>query len=156
VALTACTAPGGTLQSLAPRATEAIDPRLPVAGPVNERPVGAALAARLAELVSMAKSGEVAFEPLAARARQLADSAGAPQSETWVVAQEAVSAAIAARAPTARAIGDIDALGGDALQRQGGLSPANLAAIERAGTEVAAIDSRQAEVLAAIQERLGI
>src|SRR5690242_13435794 len=86
--------------------------RPPAPGPVNDRPVSTALAARLAELVAMAKSGEAAFAPLAARARQLADTAGPPQSESWVVAQEAVSAAIAARAPTARAIGDIDALGG--------------------------------------------
>ena len=153
--LASCTTPG-TAPSLAPRATEAIDPRLPVAARVNDRPVSAALAARLAELVSMAKSGEAAFEPLAARARQLTDGVGPPQSESWVVAQEAVSAAIAARAPTARAIGDIDALGGNALQTQGGLSPADLAAIRQAGAEVAEIDDRQAAAIAAIQQRLGL
>lgn len=152
---TACAAPG-TPPSLAPRATEAIDPRLPVTGPVNDRPVNPALAARLAELVSQAKNGAAAFEPLAERARKLAAAAGAPQSEGWIVAQEAVSAAIAARAPTAQAIGDIDALGGNALQTQGGLAPADLAAIKQAGAEVAAIDSRQAEAIAAIQRQLGI
>ena len=154
-ALASCATPG-VAPSLAPRTSEAIDPRLPVAGPVNARPVSAALAARLAELVSLAKSGEAAFEPLAAQARQLAEVAGAPQSESWVVAQQAVSAAIAARAPTARAIGDIDALGGNALQTQGGLSPADLTAIRQAGAEVAEIDDRQAQAIAAIQRRLGL
>ena len=127
-----------------------------MAGPVNDRPVGAALAARLAELVALAKGGEAAFAPLAARARELANAAGPPRSESWIAAQEAISAAIAAREPTARPIGDIDALGGTALQTQGGLSPADLTAIRQAGDEVAAIDSRQAETIQSIQQQLGI
>ena len=89
------------------------------------------------------------------RAEQLAAAAGAPQSESWVAAQQALSAAVAAREPTARALGDIDALGADRLQTAGGLSPADLAAVQSAGAEVGAIDQRQAEAIDALQRRLG-
>jgi hypothetical protein len=152
----ACSSPGGPAPSLSPRAAEAIDPRVPVAAAVNGRPVGATLAARLATLVAEARRGDAAFGPAAARARQLASRVGGSQSESWVVAQEALSAAIAARAPTARAAGDIDALGGDALERQGGLAPADLAAIQAAAAEVAAMTARQAGTIAAIQRQLGL
>src|SRR5690242_715793 len=50
VALTGCTAPGGPYPSLQPRAAEAIDPRVPVERPMNDRPVTAALAGRLSAL----------------------------------------------------------------------------------------------------------
>ena len=39
VALSACSAPGGPYPSLHPRAGEAIDPRVPVVRPINDRPV---------------------------------------------------------------------------------------------------------------------
>ena len=154
--LGACAAPRGLSPSLQPRAAEAIDPRVPVSGPLNARPVSPALAARLRELVAQARSGDAAFGPLAERAEQLASGAGAPQSESWTVAQEALSAAVAARGPTARALGDIDALGADALQRDGGMAPADLAALQEAGQQVAAIDRRQTARLDTIQRRLGL
>ena len=155
-ALGACAAPRGLSPSLQPRSAEAIDPRVPVGGPVNDRPVSPTLAARLRELVAQAQGGDAAFAPLADRAEQLASAAGAPQSESWTVAQEALSAAVAARGPTARALGDIDALGADALQRQGGMAPADLAAVKEAGEQVAAIDRRQTARVDAIQRRLGL
>jgi hypothetical protein len=154
-ALAACTAPGGPPPSLQPRAAEAIDPRVPIVRPANDRPVDPALASRLAELVRQARAGDAAFRAAAEQAERLAASAGAPQSEGWVVAQQALSAADAARAPTGRALGDIDALGAERLQAQGGLAPNDLAAIQSAGAEVGAIDQRQAEMIAAIQRRLG-
>jgi len=154
--LAACATVGGPFPSLQPRAAENIDPRAPVAGPANDRPVRSELANRLAELVAQAREGDGAFRAAAEQAERLASSAGAAQTESWVAAQEALSAAVAARAPTARALGDIDALGANALQMQGGLAPADLAAIRSAGAEVFAIDQRQAERLAAIQRRLGV
>jgi hypothetical protein len=63
---------------------------------------------------------------------------------------------LAARDPTARALGDIDALGATMLQTQGGLAPNDLAAIQSAGAEVAALDQRQADRIKALQERLGL
>ena len=156
VFLTGCAPAGGPFPSLQPRAAEAIDPRVPVPGPVNDRPVNPALASRLAELVTQARSGDGEFRPLAEQAERLAASAGARQSESWVAAQQALSAAVAARGPTARALGDIDGLGADRLQIQGGLSPADLAAIREAGAEVGAIDQRQAALVEDVQRRLGL
>ena len=153
--LGACAPAGGPFPSLQPRAGESIDPRAPIAGAVNNRPVSPDLANRLAQLVAQAREGEAAFAPAAARAEQLAAAAGAPQSESWIAAQEALSAAVAARAPTAHALGDIDALGATTLQVHGGLAPADLAAIRSAGAQVFAIDQRQAERIKAIQGRLG-
>ena len=156
IALSACSAPGGPYPSLQPRAAEAIDPRVPVVRPMNDRPVDPALARRLAELVGQARSGDAAFRPAAAEAERLADAAGREHDDSWVAAQEALSRAVAARAPTARALGDIDALGADALAEKRGLAPADLAAIKDAAAEAAALDQRQADTIAAIQRRLGI
>lgn len=154
-ALAACTSPGGPPPSLQPRAAEAIDPRVPIVRPVNDRPVDPALASRLAELIRQARAGDAAFRAAIEHAERLAASAGAPRSEGWVAAQQALSAADAAREPTGRALGDIDALGAERLQTQGGLAPNDLAAIRSAGAEVGAIDQRQAERIDAIQRRLG-
>jgi hypothetical protein len=150
-ALAACSSPGGPYPSLQPRAAEAIDPRLEPVRPINDRPVTPALAAKLSTLVEQARDGEAAFEPAAASAERLAAAAGAPQSESWIAAQSALSAAIAARTPTAVALSDIDALGATALQTQGGIAPNDLAAIKSAAAEVGALDRRQAQRVEAMR-----
>ena len=153
--LSACAAPGGPYPSLQPRAAEAIDPRVPVERPINDRPTTPALATRLAELVGRAHGGEAAFEPAAAEAERLAADAGALQTESWTVAQQALSAAIEARAPTATALADVDAIAASALQTQGGIAPNDLTAIQNAAAEVGAIDRRQTARIKALQQRLG-
>jgi hypothetical protein len=155
-ALSACAAPGGPYPSLRPRATEAIDPRVPVERPMNNRPVAATLAAKLSALVDQAQSGNAAFDSAASGAERLAASAGRPQSEGWIAAQEALTAAIAARRATGTALGDIDALAATALQTQGGIAPNDLAAIKNAQSAVGALDQRQARRIDAIQQRLGL
>ena len=154
--LSACAAPGGPYPSLRPRAAEAIDPRVPVVRPINDRPVTPGLAARLSALVDQAQSGNAAFDAAASAAERLASGAGAPQSESWIAAQEALTAAIAARRPTATAIGDIDEIGATALQTQAGIAPNDFAAIKSAAATVSAIDRRQAERVNAIQKRWGL
>jgi hypothetical protein len=156
LALTACSAPGGPYPSLQPRAAETIDPRVPVVRPVNDRPVTAGLAARLAALIDQAQSGDAAFDGAASVAERLAGGAGPPRSESWIAAQEALTAAIAARRPTATAMGDIDEIGATALQNQAGIAPNDFAAIKSAAAKVGAIDSRQADRIASIQKRLGL
>jgi hypothetical protein len=156
LALAACSSPGGPYPSLQPRAAEAIDPRVPVERPMNDRPVTPAVAARLAELVDRARAGDSTFDPVAAEAERLTSAAGAPESDSWVAAQQALSAAIEARRATATAVGDIDSLGADALQTQGGIAPNDLAAIQRAAAEVGALDQRQADRISAMQRRLGV
>jgi hypothetical protein len=129
---------------------------VPVERPINERPVKVALAAQLAQLVGEAQAGDAAFDPMASQAERLARAAGAPQSEGWIAAQEALSAAIAARKPTVTALSDIDAIGATALQTQQGIAPNDLAAIQRAAAQVASLDERQARRIAAIQRQLGL
>jgi hypothetical protein len=96
--------------------------------------------------------GTIARSPPAS---PLAGAAGAPQSESWIVAQEALSAAVEAHGGVATALGDVDALGADALQTQGGIAPNDMAAIQDAAAEIGAIDRRQADRIKALQERLG-
>jgi hypothetical protein len=153
--LAACSAPGGPYPSLQPRAAEAIDPRVPVVRPVNDRPATPSLVTQLSALVDQARSANATFDGATAEAERLAAVAGAPQSEGWIAAEEALSAAIAARRPVVTALGDIDALAASALQTQGGFSPSDLAAIKSAQAEVGALDGRQAERIDAVQKRLG-
>jgi hypothetical protein len=151
----ACAAPSGPVPSLAPRAAEAIDPRIPVVPSTRLQPVDPARAIRLAELVGQARGGENAFAAAAGEAQRLASIAGAPQSESWVVAQEALTAAVAARSPATKALGDIDGIAASALETKGGIPPADFAAIEAASAEVGVIDQRQAEIIDSLQKRLG-
>ncbi|MEO5611638.1 MAG: hypothetical protein ABIT68_02565 [Sphingomicrobium sp.] len=155
VATAGCTTPSGPAPSLAPRSAEAIDPRVPVVAAVDQRPADRALAAQLAGLIGQARTGDSAFAAAAGEAQRLATTAGPPQSESWVVAQEALSVAVAARAPTTRALSDIDEIAGAAVVKQGGMAPADLAAVEAAAAEVGAIDRRQAETIDSLQRRLG-
>ncbi len=156
VCLTACSYPGGPPPSLAPRAAEAIDPRAPVVRPMNPREADPALLGFLAACEKIADEGDEAFQPAAAEAERLASAAGAPQSESWIAAQQALTAAIAAREPTARALGDIDARAAEMLQENKGIAPSDLSWIERAAATVDAIDQRQAARIKAIQTRLGL
>ena len=154
--LGACSSPRGPYPSLQPRAAEAIDPRVQPTHPMNDRPVASALASQLAELISEAHGGDAAFAAAIGDAERLASSAGAPQSESWIAAQEALSAAIAARKPTAFALSNIDGLGARVLRAQGGIAPNDLKAIEQAAAEVSAMASAQTDRIDAIQKRLGI
>jgi hypothetical protein len=154
VAIAACARPGGPYPSLQPRAAEAIDPRLPVPDPPVSSTPTAGLVNQLDALVAQAVNGDSAFRPLAERAQQLASAAGAKESESWVVAQQALSAAVAARAPVTRAVGDIDALGAQRVQTLGGIGAADLKAIKAAAARVAEIDGREAAVIDQIQRQL--
>lgn len=154
VALSSCTSPGGPYPSLQPRAAEAIDPRVPVPDPPVATTPNAALVDQLNGYVGEAQSGDRDFQPLAERARELAGSAGPRESESWIAAQQALSAAIAARAPVAHAVGAIDALGGQRIQAAGGIGPANLAAIDAAAAKVGEIDHRETALIDQIQARL--
>ena len=153
--LAACATPVSRSPSLAPRASEAIDPRVPVVNATADQPADPALARRLAELVAEARAGEGAFRRALAQAQRLAAAAGSRQSEGWMAAQQALSVAVAARASTTRALGDIDALAAEQLARQAGLGSGDFAAVRAAAAEVSAMDRSQAESIDAIQRRLG-
>lgn len=154
IALGACANPEGPPPSLSARAAEAIDPRVPVESAAQTGVIDPALAQRLYALVAQASAGEAAFRDAAAAAEQLVSAAGPRQSESWVVAQQALSAAVAARAPTTRALAEIDAIAAEALARAGGIAPADLGAIQAAAAEVGEIDRAQAARIDAMRARL--
>lgn len=154
-AASACVSPAGPEPSLAPRAAERIDPRVPVRPAAAIAAADPALAARLATLLAEARSGDSAFAAALAAANRLAAPAPGRGSEAWIAAQQAVSAAVAARSPTTRALGDVDAIAATAIAARGGLAAADLHAIVTVAEEIAAIESRQARQLEAIAARLG-
>jgi hypothetical protein len=109
-ALAAGCARDGEFPSLEPRAIELEDPRAePVRTPA-EVAGEPALRARAAELLADARRGEREFESALVPASAAARAAGAAGSESWVVAQQAISRAEAARAPTMRALAELDRL----------------------------------------------
>jgi hypothetical protein len=106
-------------------------------------------------LVALAHAGaRYLVGPLDAAASQ-PPRAGAPQSESWIEAQLQVSALIAARAPVTRAMGDIDALGSEALVTRGYILAGDRKAVERAAATVSAIDEREAALVQSLGKRLG-
>src|SRR5262245_52537641 len=96
--LSACSKPmpAGS-PSLAPRAAEAIDPRVPIPNELVVGPVDATLKAKLATLVDQAKAGDAAFRGVIDNAERLAAAAGGQSSESWIAAQQALSVAQGAR-----------------------------------------------------------
>jgi hypothetical protein len=149
-----CAAAPVPAPSLAPRAAEAIDPRVPVPDVVVSTDVSVGLPAQLNALVAQAESGDAEFRPLAERAADLARAAGSKESESWIAAQQALSAAVAARGPVTRAVGDIDALGAQRIQKLGGIGLADLKAIDAAASRVAEIDQREAAAIDRVQALL--
>lgn len=154
LALAACSTPGGPYPSLQPRPAEAIDPRVPVPDPVLSTEPNSSVVAQLDLLVARALAGDEAFRGSAVTAERLANVAGPAQSESWIAAQQSLSAAIAARAPVTGALGDIDALGAGRIQALGGIGAADLKAIEAASARLRAIDDEEAAAIDRIQARL--
>lgn len=153
--LSACgSTPQSGAPSLAPRAAEAIDPRVPIPNEIIAGPADPALAARIAGLMAEVRAGDAAFQVAATEAERMAAVAGPAQSESWIEAQQAVSALIAARAPVARAISDLDALVAARLAVSGGMLPGDLRALETATAEAGAIGESEAEVIDRLQARL--
>lgn len=154
VALHGCTASKLTPPSLAPRAAEAIDPRLPVEHALVVRPISAGVGARLAALLGEARSGDAAFRAALGPAQRAAAGAGPARSEGWIAAQEALSATEAARAPTSRALSEIDAIAGAAVVGKGAIGASELAAVQAAADDVAAIDRTQRAAIGELSARL--
>ena len=153
LALAACATSAVNEPSLTRRPAEAIDPRLPIPSNPIAGPVDATLAARLDAYVAEGKAGAATFEAEVARAQALAEAAGPAQSESWVLAQQALSGLEAARARTTRAVSDIDALAATRIQ-SGGLSAGDQAAVEAASADLQEASERQVEVLDRINARL--
>ena len=152
--LAGCAAPGGQPPSLAPRAAEAIDPRVPVPEQQPSTAVDPALSAQLAALIARAEAGDAEFRAAAAGAQQAAEAAGPARSESWVAAQQALSALVATRGPVTLALGDVDSLGSRRIQQLGGIAAADMRAIQSRGGARRRIDRRQVAVIERLEARL--
>ena len=143
-----CAAPG-SYPSLAPRPAEAIyaagDPeRVPVPAPDDP-----SIPVRLQALLEAGRAGDTGFGDAIARARTLAGQAGAPGSDSWVEAQQALSRAETGRAGTARALADLDAFAVERA-RQGPLSTGDAERMATATASLQAIADRQQAQLDAV------
>ena len=151
--LAACAA-GSTAPSLATRSAETLDPRLPVPDTSALLAADPGLARQLAGFVAQARAGEDEFNSAMGRAEQLAAVAGAPASENWIAAQQALSGAVAAQYRATRALADVDALASTRIASAGGITPAVQIQIREASEAIGAIASRQGERVDAVQARL--
>ena len=154
-ALAGCSTPRTAPEpSLAPRAAEAIDPRVPIPDVVPSGPVDPALASRIDSLLAEARGGVAAFEAKEAEAARLAANAGPVSSEGWVAAQQALSQLVEQFGVTTRAAADIDALASSRLEANRWIRPADREAIAAAQSAIAAISEPQAAAIARIRDQL--
>ena len=150
-----CSTPGtGPEPSLAPRAAEAIDPRVPIPDTVPAGPADPALARQIDALLAEARAGEAAFSAREAEASRLAATAGPASSESWVAAQQALSRLVEQFGVTTRVAADVDALASGRLESNRWINPADRDSIARAAMAVAAISEPQAAAIAQIRETL--
>ena len=154
LALTACATERVSLEGLRPRAAEAIDPRVPLPTEAVAGPVTGSLAERVAAAEARADGGRGRFAELLPAARAAAGRAGARGSESWLDAQQLLSGLVAARAPVTLALGDLDAIGGQALQGRGDLGVADRKRLFDAAQRIGAIDAEQQAAIAAIRASL--
>jgi hypothetical protein len=138
--------------SLAPRPTERQPILEPAPASEGDSTLDPALGQRLAAILSAAEEGDAVF----ARARTDAETAvrraegQAEGSDSWVAAQQALSALEAARAPVQAQLTALE----DVRQDPAYAALANRDAIEVAGTRIAAIADAQAATLQALAARL--
>lgn len=152
--MAAACAPEGPYPSLAPRPIEkamADSEELPAPAAVSD---DAGLPARIAALTAQARRGEAEYQAALPDARSAAAGAGASGSDSWIVAQQALSRLEAARATTAAALVDLDALAlAEASARP--LSAADKERLDAATRETQAMADKQRAEIARLQAKIG-
>lgn len=141
LSLSAC-GKAGNFPTLNPRPIEAQAAGLltePAPKEGSVQPANPAVSANIEKALSAARSGDTAFKNVLAGARSAAQGAGASGSESWIVAQMAVSNLEATRAPVKASLSDLDGLLRAALD---GPPSADLSNIQEAIRTVEAIDAR--------------
>jgi hypothetical protein len=151
-ALAACAAPG-PYPSLEPRDVErryaAGDPeRVPEAAPDLPEFAGG-----VAGMLAEGRRGDAEFERALVAARPLVARAGASGSESWIAAQQALSRVEAARAPTVRALADLDAFAISQAKNRP-LSPGDAERLAAATAELREIADRQHATLTSLRKAL--
>lgn len=151
--LPACGKVGG-YPSLNPRPIETKAANLlaePETAPLAPAPATPAMRSRIEAALGNARNGEAEFDRALGATRSAVGAAGASGSESWIMAQLAISALERARAPVKVALADLDAVLRAALAGPPG---EDLALVEGAIRNVESIDVRQnatmAELLKAV------
>ena len=151
-ALSGCVAQDG-FPSLALRPAESeVVAEEPVHPPV-EVASDAALRGRISELQRQAAEGNRAFDEALGGTEAAVSAAGPAESESWIEAQQALSRLENTRAPTMRALSDLDRL---AIQRAG--EPTNsgdFAELNAAIESVERIAAGQQQRMNRLRSRLG-
>jgi hypothetical protein len=144
--LTGCVPSAVEPPSLAPRAIEKAGEQ-PIQARSSVRPgsVPASVAARLNDLLREAREGDAAFRSIETReADDLRGVGAARGSESWALAQQAISALLAARQQSASALSDLDSLAVETVRDTAGdASRGGLTEIMAARAEAEAIVYRQ-------------
>jgi len=152
--LAAC-GPAVNHPSLAPRAIERLDAMPPSPPPPTAAiPVDASKQERIAALLKQAHDGDVRFQPQAMAAEGAVErgAGGAPGSEAWIAAQEAVSRVESLRTPVAQSLADLDEL--QIASAGAPLDPDTATALAAAYADLSAIDERQRNQVASLKGRI--
>jgi len=151
VLLAGCAQSAGVGPSLARRPIESRDLREPVREAAAPTAADAQLGGEIEGLVNRARVGERDFAGLLPRAEAAAASAGAQGSESWLAAQQLLSALEAARGTTTSALGRLDAL---LAERVLARNEAGLADLQAAQQQVAALAEAQQRQFDRLQARI--
>lgn len=148
--LAAC-AGDSTGPSLAKRPIESRSLEEPVREPVVPAPADRALRVLVDEQLERARKSQRAFAELLPRAEAATGAAGAEGSESWIAAQQLLSALEGAREGTTGALGRLDAL---IAERVLAGEDAGLAELQAAQGEIAELSEQQRETFERLRERI--
>lgn len=148
--LSAC-AGDSTGPSLAKRPIESRSLEEPVREAVAPAPADTALQALVAEQLERARSSQRAFAELLPRTQTAVAAAGAEGSESWIAAQQLLSALEGSREGTTGALGRLDAL---IAERVLAGEDSGLAELQAAQQEVAGLSAQQREAFERLRERI--
>lgn len=137
--------------SLAKRPIESLDLAEPVRQVTPPAPADATLRTRITEIVERAEAGQRAFAAALPKAESAASAAGADGSESWVAAQQLLSALESERAPSTAALSELDALISTRLKDG---NEAGLTELQAADSQVATLVDGQQRDLDRIRARI--
>ena len=137
--------------SLAKRPIESRDMSEPVRQVAPPAPADAPTRAQIAALVERAQAGQRAFEALLPRVASAASAAGAEGSESWIAAQQLLSALENERAGSTQALSELDAL---VAARLNSGSDTGVTELQAADAQISALVAAQQQELDRLRARI--
>jgi hypothetical protein len=149
--LAAACADTGSAPSLARRPIESRDLNAPVPEAAPPAAADAALQQEVATVIERAEAGQRAFAAILPRAQAAAAAAGAEASESWIAAQQLLTALESARTDTTAALARVDALLGERVLAK---SDAGLTELQAAAARIGALAEAQQASINAVKARI--